>query len=379
MDGSQKKAWQTTLPTTTKKALVVGSGLSGSSAAYTLAKNGWDVTVYEKEYRVGGHVKTATIGGVMYEEYAIHVNHTDSDEVIELINEVADWHEYIHIVKTNIGGKILSWPPQVEELKKTEYWGSIESELRQLPDSPDTSNFESYAISIMGETLYKLFIHDYTVKQWGTDPKNLSSSFAPKRIDLRYDGDTRLFKDKWQAFPNDGWSSVIDSMLTKYPVKIIMGKTITERDVDWDSFDAVIVTAPLDEFLGLDELPWRGVRVEHEFIPGIEGKALPAAQLNYPGLDQGYTRMTETKWKSGQSILGTVITKEYPGANFKHYPVDDVGGRNRVRANYLKKQLLESHPNAIIAGRLANYVYINTDQAILQGINAAKKAMKEKQ
>jgi uncharacterized protein YyaL (SSP411 family) len=33
-------------------------------------------------------------------------------------------------------------------------------------------------------------------------------------------------------------------------------------------------------------------------------------------------------------------------------------------------------PNAIIAGRLANYVYINTDQAVMQGINAAKSAMK---
>jgi UDP-galactopyranose mutase len=356
-------------------ALIIGSGLSGSSAAYVLAKNGWDVTVYEKEYRVGGHVKTATLGGVMYEEYAIHVNHTDNQEVIDLIQEVAEWHEYIHIVKTNIDGQILSWPPQVEELKQTKYWDSIEDELKSVSDSPDTSNFESYAISIMGKTLYKLFIHDYTVKQWGTDPKNLSSSFAPKRIDIRYDGDRRLFKDRWQAFPTNGWSSVVDGMLTRYPVKIIMGKYLTERDVAWDQYDAVIVTAPLDEFLGADELPWRGVRVEHEFIPSIVGTSLPAAQVNHPGLDQEYTRMTETKWKSGQNIMGTVVTKEYPGADFKHYPVDDVDGKNRAAANSLKKKLTTMHPNAIIAGRLSNYVYINTDQAILQGINAARKAM----
>jgi UDP-galactopyranose mutase len=357
------------------KSLVVGSGLSGSSAAYVLAKNGWDVTVYEKEYRVGGHVKTATIGGVMYEEYAIHVNHTDNQEVIDLIQEVADWHEYIHIVKTNIDSEILSWPPQIDELKQTKYWSQIEKELADLPAEPNNSNFETYAISIMGETLYKLFIHDYTVKQWGTDPKTLSSSFAPKRIDLRYDGDLRLFKDKWQAFPTKGWSAVIDSMLTKYPVKIIMGKTATEKTIDWGSFDAVIVTAPLDEFLNEKELPWRGVRVEHELIPSIAGTSLPAAQVNHPGLDQEYTRMTETKWKSGQDIMGTVVTKEYPGADFKHYPVDDVDGKNRAAANSLKKKLTTMHPNAIIAGRLSNYVYINTDQAILQGINAARKAM----
>lgn len=359
-------------------ALVIGSGLAGSSAAYTLAKNGWDVVVFEKEYRVGGHVKTATLGGVMYEEYAIHVNHTDNDSVIELLQEVADWHEYIHIVKTNIDGIIMSWPPQVEELKLTKYWEEIEKELELLPNTPDNSNFESYAISIMGETLYKLFIRDYTVKQWGTDPKNLSASFAPKRIDLRYDGDTRLFKDKWQAFPTNGWTSVIDGLLTKYPISIVMGKDAKESDIQWENFDAVIVTAPLDEFMGKSGLPWRGVRVEHEFIPEINSTKLPAAQVNYPDSLHQYTRMTETKWKSGQNgkVLGTVVTREYPGANFRHYPVDDALGENREYANKLKNELIERHPNALIAGRLANYVYINTDQAVLQGINIARKAMK---
>jgi UDP-galactopyranose mutase len=359
------------------KALIIGSGLSGSTAAYLLSKNGWDVSVYEKEYRVGGHVKTATLGGVMYEEYAIHVNHTDNDEVIELIKEVADWHEYIHIVKTVINGKVLSWPPQIEELKETEYWEQIELELGSLSNSPDYTNFETYAISIMGKTLYSLFIYDYTLKQWGADPKTLSSSFAPKRIDLRYDGDRRMFRDKWQAFPTNGWSSVIDNMLTKYPVNILMGKELKERDVEWENFDVVIVTAALDEFLDRDELSWRGVRVEHQFIPLKDDTMLPAAQVNYPGKDKPYTRMTETKWKSGQKdkVLGTVVTTEYPGANFKHYPVDDMFGENRKYANSLKKFLLDKHSNAIIAGRLANYIYINTDQAIMQGINAAKSAM----
>lgn len=359
-----------------KKAFIVGSGLAGSSAAYLLAKSGWDVSVYEKEYRVGGHVKTATIGGVMYEEYAIHVNHTDSQDVINLITEIGDWHEYRHIVKTVIDGVPLSWPPQIDELKQTSYWPQIEQELSELPPSPDNTNFETYAISIMGSTLYKLFIEEYTLKQWGTDPKNLSASFAPKRIDLRNDGNLELFKDSWQAWPTNGWSSIIDKMLTKYPVKIVMGKNIKYSDIDWNAYDAVILTCPLDEFLDMEELPWRGVRVEHEFIPEVAGVKLPAAQVNNPSISVAYTRQTETKWKSGQNnnILGTVVTTEFPGAPFKHYPVDDANGKNRQYANLLKKKISDKHKNVIFAGRLANYVYINTDQAILQGINAARKA-----
>lgn len=360
-----------------KKALIVGSGLSGSTAAYVLSKNKWDVVVYEKEYRVGGHVKTASIGGVMYEEYAIHVNHTDNNEVIELIQEVGDWHEYRHVVKTIINDKVMSWPPQVSELKETDYWEKIEKELKLLPEKPDTSNFETYAISIMGKTIYELFIKEYTIKQWGTTPDKLSSEFAPKRIDLRYDKNFELFKDKWQAFPTNGWTSIIDNMLTKYPVKIIMGKNITYKDVDFEAYDSVILTCPLDEFLGVEELPWRGVRVEHEFIPNKLGVKLEAAQVNNPSINIPYTRQTETKWKSNQNkdILGTVVTTEYPGAPFKHYPVYDIKGLNKKYANELKKTISNKHNNVIFAGRLANYVYINTDQAVIQGINAARKAM----
>lgn len=358
------------------KALVVGSGLAGATAAYCLAKNGWNVTVYEKDYRVGGHVKTATLGGIMYEEYAIHINHTDNSEVIELIKEVSEWQDYRHIVKTVVDGVTLSWPPQISEISKLPYWPIIQEELKSLPEKPDESNFETYAISIMGKTLYDKFIYGYTKKHWGVEPKTLSSSFAPKRIDLRDNDNFYLFNDSWQAFPSKGWSYVIDKMLTKYQISIWLGKKVNHADIDWKNFDAVIVTSPLDEFLQEEELPWRGVRVEHEYIPGISGVHLAAAQVNYPNIDIPYNRKTETKWYSNDKVCGTIVTYEYPGAKFKHYPIDDASGLNRQRANSLKTTLKEKYPNAIVAGRLANYVYINTDQAILQGINAAKKAVK---
>ena len=357
------------------KCLIIGSGLTGCTAAYILAKNGWNVTVHEKEYRVGGHVKTASINGLLYEENAIHVNHTNNDKVIELINEVAEWIPYVHIVKTEIDEDIFSWPPHLSEIKKSKYWESIKQEISNLPENPDTTNFETYAISIMGKTLYHKFIYPYTKKQWKTEPKNLSSSFAPKRIDLRKDNHYGMFYDKWQAFPKGGWTKVIDSMLTRYPISIIMGKNDTEKSVNWDMYDVVIVTAPLDDFLEKDQLPWRGVRVEHEYIPNFEGKFLIAAQVNHPGLDKEYTRRTETKWKSGQdNLLGTVVTYEYPDDTFKHYPIYDADGKNKQYANALKNELIDKHNNVVIAGRLANYVYIDTDQAIMQGINAALKS-----
>lgn len=360
------------------KCLVIGSGLTGSTCAYILAKNGWDVEVHDKDYRVGGHVKTASINGLLYEENAIHVNHTDNDNVINLINEVSEWIKYNHIVKTEVDGRLFLWPPHINELKDSGDWIQISQELDSLPEFPNQENFEEYAISIMGKTLYNKFIYPYTLKQWGTEPKNLSAAFAPKRIDLRKDGHEGMFYEKWQAFPSGGWTKFIDLLLTTYPVNIWLGKEHTEKTVDWDSYDVVVITAALDDFMERDQLNWRGVRVEHNYIPKYEGLYLPAAQINHPGLDKEYTRRTETKWKSGQQDLsGTVVTYEFPGSKEKHYPVYDAEGKNRAYANSLKSELKSMHKNAIIAGRLANYIYINTDQAIMQGINAAREAMSQ--
>ena len=48
-------------------------------------------------------------------------------------------------------------------------------------------------------------------------------------------------------------------------------------------------------------------------------------------------------------------------------------GENRARHRDLVRQLKQAAPNAVLAGRLATYTYIDMDQAIVQGFNAARK------
>ena len=360
------------------RALIIGSGLTGISAGIHLKQTGdWYVEVHEATRIAGGAVRTEEIGGVLYEPNGTHISHTDNDRVIEILSKYSKWVPYFHIVKTVVNGRVLSWPPQVDELKTLPEWPTISSELEALPDTPDKTNFETYAVSIMGETLYRMFIYPYTYKQWGTEPVNLSSSFAPKRIDLRNDGYLGLFRDKWQGWPEGGWTQLAMNMLKDAADEVYLNTKDTVDTVAWGAWDAVIVTAPLDEFLVTDPLPWRGVRLEHRYISDTEGYALEAGVVNTPGLDVQHTRIIETKQMSGQKeMTGTVMSYEYPGAPAKHYPVADANSENKTRANDLKKELVETFPHAVTAGRLANYVYIDTDQAILQGIVAAEKVLK---
>jgi len=362
---------------TTKRALVIGSGLTGSTAAWKLASEGWNVRIHESELFVGGHVRTNEFNGLLYEQNAIHVFHTEIEKVFNFLKSFTELIDYKHIILTEVEGKTLTWPLQLDELKNLSMWPIIEAEISQLPTVPDNSNFETYSISIMGSTLYKLFIEPYTRKQWGSDPKLLSASFAPKRIGLRFDNSQPIFKDSWQGWPAGGWTKLIEKILSENPIEIVLGRFEKAKNIDWGKYDAVIVTAPLDDFLELEQLPWRGVRVEHHIYPQQIDCFLPAGQVNHPGLDANFTRRTETKWMSGQrnTRIGTVVTYEFPSSNQKHYPIDDANGKNRKYASYLKSKLKEAHPNAFTAGRLANYIYINTDQAIMQGLNAAESAI----
>ena len=70
--------------------------------------------------------------------------------------------------------------------------------------SPDKTNFETWCVDVMGRTLYEWFVHPYTVKQWGADPRTLAAHWAPKRLELRTDGHRDLFRDEHQGWPEGG-------------------------------------------------------------------------------------------------------------------------------------------------------------------------------
>lgn len=47
------------------RVAVVGAGISGLAAAYTLVKAGLEVVLYEKEGYLGGHAKTVSADGLL--------------------------------------------------------------------------------------------------------------------------------------------------------------------------------------------------------------------------------------------------------------------------------------------------------------------------
>lgn len=363
---------------------VVGAGWAGATVARALHDRGAAVTVYERSSCVGGHSRVEALNGVLYEPNGAHIFHTSDAVVARFVERFGMTRPFEHRVLSEVyldddaeSPVTLSWPPQVEELQLLPIWPRIERELGELPLVPSGADLESYVVSLMGPTLYRLFVRDYSRKQWGCDPATLSAAFAPKRIELRRDGNRRLFRDRFEFFPPDGVNSVIESILA--PVQVVCGARIGLSDLEGLGVGAVVVTAPLDEFAGAEgRLAWRGIAMRSTYLPMENEHATLTAGyvVNRPSMRVPYTRTVETKHATGQAVFATVVSEEHPGAASRHYPVATVGEGYEAPNEQLKAEISAASPMPVyFCGRLANYCYINQDQAIAQGLATAQEVL----
>jgi UDP-galactopyranose mutase len=347
------------------------------------------VHVVERDAVVGGHARAEVLNGVVYEPNGAHIFHTSDSAVAEYVQRFGLTRPYEHRVLTEVYARpddeepfLLSWPPQIDELKQLPDWSMIERELAALPPEPHGDDFETWVVSLMGRHLYELFIEGYTRKQWGCEPSELSSRLAPKRVDLRSDGYTRLFRDAWEFFPPDGVNGIIESILHWVPTTC--GVTVTAEDVDEivGRPRAVVITSPLDDFLGRPgTLDWRGIHMRSRYVPVDEpsGTVTPAYVVNRPSPRVPYTRTVETKHATGQHVDGTVVSEEYPGAAAKHYPVPTPDRRHEQvneRLQVETRARLDGVPT-FFCGRLSTYTYIDQDQAIGRALRCAEEVLQQ--
>jgi UDP-galactopyranose mutase len=369
-----------------KRAAVVGAGWSGAAAARQLHDGGVAVEVFEATEVLGGHSRAEELNGVLYEPNGPHVFHTSEPRVADFVHRFGLTRRYAHqpLTAVRIDGepRYFSWPLQLQELETLPQWARIKRELDRRPAEPCPSDFEAYCVSLMGETLYRLFIYHYTVKQWGVEPRALAAEIAARRVHLRTDGDRRLHRDVWEHFPPAGVNPVIETILRGIPVHLETEVRLADlHDRLHRSFDAVVVTAPLDGFVGeTTPLPWRGIRVHARYCEtdAARGTVTRAYTVNQPDPAVAFTRTVETKHASGQEIRGTVVCEEYPGHPAKHYPVPTADHVHEHRNRELQARIRRESPVPVaFCGRLANYQYINQDEAILQGLRVADELLEQ--
>lgn len=371
-------------------AWIVGAGLAGAACAFELRRHDVHCHLFEREDRWGGLVRSTRTDGVIHEPNGTHVFHTDDEEVWNLVTALVPFNGYEHRVQTMVRDELLTWPIQEQEIRRT-YGDRVADQLYPdyEPSAPEGLNFEKWCLLIMPREVYDDFVRPYTEKQWGRPASELSASFAPKRVQVRTDGNDRLFRDRFQGFPDgrlefsyeDMLRELIGSAKVHLDVRCTLASTaalLRSYPAPWRP-DFVVITAPLDDFCdgALGELEWRGLTFAHRWIDVPEdGFAQQRTVVNYPGKDFPWIRIHETKRASGQVVRGTVLTTEFPGGPGRMYPVPGHDGRNRKLNDDYKQLVRETiealGPRVAFVGRLAHHVYADQDDVIRQALDAVR-------
>lgn len=375
--------------------VVAGAGLWGCTVARTLAEAGRHVLVLEKRPVVGGNVRCETDAetGIEVHTYGSHIFHTHLDDAWAFVNRFVSFNGYQHKVLAHYRGRTYFLPLGLTlvnqfygfDLKPSELPAFIRAEAAKgaggnsaVAHAP--RNFEEQAIAFVGRPLYEAFIRDYTRKQWGMDPRELSADII-KRLPVRANYDVNYFPDYRQGIPLTGYNSLFDRVLDHPNIAIECNRPFTLstlRTLGLPDTTPVFYSGPLDALFdfAFGALPWRSLRFERTCLPMADFQG--TSVVNYTGDDVPFTRIHEFKHYHPEDARtmahpATVICREYPKAwqrgDEPYYAVDTSESR-ALRAQYASAAA--RLPNLVVGGRLGAYRYYDMDQSIASALAAAR-------
>jgi protoporphyrinogen oxidase len=161
-----------------KKAIVIGSGISGLSISRMLSDT-YQVKIVEKADKAGGLIKCDRIDGNLFHRVGGHVFNSKNKEVLnwfwqhfEIESEFLSAKRKAKIL---LNDKLIGYPIEnfLYELPDTQV-KTIVLELLEIfkngnKDALGYENFETFLKGNFGPSLYNLYFRPYNTKIWNTD------------------------------------------------------------------------------------------------------------------------------------------------------------------------------------------------------------------
>ncbi len=358
--------------------LIVGAGLFGAVFAHEATKKGKKCLVIDKRKHIAGNIYTEEMDGIMVHKYGAHIFHTSDKEVWDYVNQFADFNNYINSPVAVYKDELYNLPFNMNTFSKMwniktpdEAQKKINEQISEL-NIGEPKNLEEQALKLVGKDVYEKLVKGYTAKQWGRECTELPA-FIIKRLPLRFTYNNNYFNDRYQGIPIGGYTDMVNKMLEGVQIQL----ETDYFDVK-DSIDAakVVYTGMIDEFYDYSEgvLEYRSLKFENSSInsKNYQGNAV----VNYTEKEVPYTRIIEHRHfdEPGDSVLKTIITKEYPHEWEKgdepYYPVNN-DKNNDCYMKYEGKAKKED--NILFGGRLGCYKYYDMDKVIKSALDVCRK------
>lgn len=358
--------------------LIVGCGFTGATLGERIANAlGGKVLIVDKRNHLGGNAYDyCDENGILVSKYGAHIFHTNSERIWSYVNRFAEFNNYVHHVDARVAGRDYALPLNLATINKffglslrsDELPGFLES-IREKITQP--SNAEEAVVSKVGWQLYNAFYKQYTIKQWGIDPRALDVSVT-ERLPIRMNADTRYFSDRWQGMPIGGYTRMFERMLASKNISLLLG-TDYRSVLGLVKFKKLIFTGPIDQFFDYQygRLPYRSI--EFRFQTFNTEYYQHVAVVNYPN-EHEYTRCVEYKHFYNQHSPATTVSWDFPCWNDDepYYPVP----AQRNRQLYLRyKTEAAKLKSVFFCGRLGTYQYYNMDQCIGQALHLFETAI----
>lgn len=353
------------------KALILGGGFAGTTTAYLLQKEGYEVTLIEKEPYLGGGCRTFFYGGHPF-QYGPRVYYGYSKKVFEWVNSFTPIRRFPFELRTFVEseGRFFHYPIHQDDLPSMRAYPQIRAELDARDNSQEPKDFEEYWLNRVGKTLYDMFVNNYSKKMWMIDDNKIFDIFKWSAKDKPIEsGPKGTYKDSIIGYPyaHDGYNQYFERMTENIEVRTDRSYQTAAIPVGY--FDKVISTIPIDEFCDykFGELPYVGRDFQVIILPCKQVFPHDIRFCHYAG-SEPHTRITEFKKLTYHESEDTLLVIETPSHKNKLYPY-------LTKANMVTVgKYLDSLPQDVYSiGRLGTYKYSTIEQTICQAFEVVSK------